>query len=115
MLRLFLIIALLSMTACAGDWLEGGYVGSANYGEIRQYFTDPIFYTRVPVSQPLSFYRPYITTYPYPFYATQSEFRNQSLAAMQWDPFVKNWTSTMSYAASKSSFRVFEGGSWKSL
>jgi len=23
-------------------------------------------------------------------------------------PIVKNWTSTMSYAASKSSFRVFE-------
>ena len=139
---LFLILTLFSMTALAQDWLEGGYVGSPNYGEIRQYFTDPIFYTRVPVSQPLSFYRPYtgaaIFSEPlylgkftarsaplafqsnayknvYPFYAEQSDFRNKSLAAMQWEPFEKNWTTTMSYATGKSSLRVFEGGAWKNL
>ena len=116
MLRLILIIALLSMTASGADWLEGGFVGSANYGEIRQYFTDPIFFTRVPVSLPLSFYSPHPGNMGfYPFNAFQSEFRNRSLAAMQWEPIKKNWTETMSYAQGKSSFRVFEGGAWKNL
>jgi hypothetical protein len=27
------------------DWLEGGFVRSGDYGDIRQYFTDPIFYS----------------------------------------------------------------------
>jgi hypothetical protein len=112
---LFLVLTLLSMTAISQDWLEGGYVSSANYGEIGQYFTDPIFYTQVPVSQPLGFYRPFIDNTNYPFYAVQSDFRNRSLAAMQWEPFQPNWTSTMNYAESKSSFRVFDGGSWRSL
>ncbi len=116
MLRLILILSLLSMTASAADWLEGGFVGSPNYGEIRQYFTDPIFYTRVPVSSPLIFYRPNINnTYIYPFYAVQSEFRNQSLSKMQWDPFEKNWTATMSYATRKSSFKIHKEGGWRSL
>jgi hypothetical protein len=113
---LFLILALFCMTAIAQEWLEGGYVGSSDYGEIRQYFTDPIFFTRVPVSQPLSFYSPYQGNMGfYPFNAFQSEFRNRSLAAMQWEPIKKNWTETMSYAQGKSSFRVFEGGAWKNL
>jgi hypothetical protein len=113
---LFLILALFSMSAIAQDWLEGGYVGSPDYGEIRQYFTDPIFYTQVPVSQPLSFYGPFIgNTNLYPYYPTQSEFRNRSLAALQWEPFAPNWASTISYAGSKSSFRVYEGGAWRSL
>jgi hypothetical protein len=51
----------------------------------------------------------------YPFNAFQSEFRNRSLAAMQWEPIKKNWTETMSYAQDKSSFRVLEGGAWKNL
>lgn len=112
---LVLTLALLSMTSIAQDWLEGGYVGSPDYGEIRQYFTDPIFYTRVPVARPLSFYRPYIYNAYDPLYAVQSEFRNRSLAAMQWEPFEKNWTSTMSYAKGKSSFKVLEGGVWRAL
>ena len=40
-----IVLSLLCATAFAGDWLEGGYVGSPDYGEIRQYFTDPIFYS----------------------------------------------------------------------
>jgi len=113
---LFLILTLFCMTAIAQEWLEGGYVGSADYGEFGQYFTDPIFFTRVPVSQPLSFYSPYLGNMGfYPFNAFQSEFRNRSLAAMQWEPIKKNWTETMSYAQGKSSFRVFEGGAWKNL
>jgi hypothetical protein len=39
------LLAMLAMSANASDWLEGGYVGSGNYGEIRQHFTDPIFYS----------------------------------------------------------------------
>lgn len=138
---LFLILILFSMTAFAQEWLEGGYVGSPDYSEIRQYFTDPIFYTRVPVSQPLSFYRPHtgaaiseplylgkftarsapmvfqsnVSTNVYPTFPVQSDFRNRSLAAMQWEPFQKNWTTTMNYAMGKSSLKVFEGGSWKGL
>ncbi len=52
------IVLLSSMIAvsCGSDWLEGGYVGSGNYGEIRQYFTDPIFYTKVPVTSSSSYY-----------------------------------------------------------
>jgi hypothetical protein len=114
--HVFLIIILLSMTAISQEWLEGGYVGSPDYGEIRQYFTDPIFFTKVPVSQPLSFYSPYLGNIGfYPFNAFQSEFRNRSLSAMQWEPMRKNWTETMSYAQNKSSFRVFEGGAWRNL
>ena len=113
---LFLILTLFCMTAIAQEWLEGGYVGSPDYGEFGQYFTDPIFFTRVPVSQPLSFYSPYLGNMGfYPFNAFQSEFRNRSLAAMQWEPIKKNWTETMSYAQGKSSFRVFEEGAWKNL
>ena len=54
-------LSLLYATASAGDWLEGGYVDSSNYGEIKQYFTDPIFYTKIPVSQPISMHNIYDT------------------------------------------------------
>jgi hypothetical protein len=43
----------------ADDWLEGGYVGSPDHGEIRQYFTDPIFYSSLPVSKPIGMYSTY--------------------------------------------------------
>lgn len=113
---LLLILALFSMTALSQEWLEGGYVGRANYGEISQYFTDPIFFTKVPASQPLGFYYPYIGNVGfYPFNVYQSEFRNRSLAAMHWEPLQKNWTETMSYVQGRSSLRVFEGGVWRSL
>lgn len=48
MIKAFSILALLVMLAAvsnAADWLEGGSVGRGNYGETRQYFTDPIFYS----------------------------------------------------------------------
>ncbi|OPY52989.1 MAG: hypothetical protein A4E49_01646 [Methanosaeta sp. PtaU1.Bin112] len=113
---MLITLVLFSMTAMAQEWLEGGYVGFTNNGEIRQYFTDPIFFTKVPTAQPLGFYYPYIGNVGfYPFNVYQSEFRNKSLAAMHWEPLQKNWTTTMSYAQGKSSLRVFEGGSWRSL
>ena len=135
MVFLLIFLCLFSSMAVADDWLEGGYVGSSNHGEIGKYFTDPIFYTKVPVSQPLSFYSPYYTSHyrqplylgkytapygqlafpilatmnlnPYHYYSLQSEFRNRSLAGMQWEPFQKNWSKTMDYMRTKSSFRVY--------
>jgi len=57
-------------------------------------------------------------TYPWGTYPSRdevlnSEFRLSSLAAMQWTPFQKNWTETMSYAKSNSSLRVHQDGGWK--
>lgn len=48
MIKVYSIIALIAMLVAvsnAADWLEGGSVGRGNYGEARQYFTDPIFYS----------------------------------------------------------------------
>jgi len=130
---LLMFLGLFSSMAIADDWLEGGYVGSSNYGEIGKYFTDPIFYTKVPVSQPLSFYNPYYTNTYYgqplylgnyttlgfpilsnmrlnlnPNYFLQSDFRKgRALAGMQWEPFQKNWSKTMDYMRTKSSFRIY--------
>jgi len=45
--------------------------------------------------------------YPYnpmPYY---SNFRLNSLAGMNWEPFQKNWSETMDYAQTKSSFKVY--------
>jgi hypothetical protein len=39
------IMAALIAISCASDWLEGGYVGQGSYSDIRQHFTDPIFYS----------------------------------------------------------------------
>jgi len=103
------------MTGIAQEWLEGGYVGSPDYGEIRQYFTDPIFYTRVPVSQPLSFYRPYIYNAYDPMYAVQSEFRNRSLAAMQWEPFREELDIDHELCQGQIFLQSSRGGVWRSL
>ncbi len=151
MIRSCVAIILLSMlisVSYGSDWLGGGYVGSGNYGEARQYFTDPIFKMKVPITSSGSYYPAldrttffrepivlgkytgkYTIRYPalsyqspanmsisiYPPTAWQSDLRNSSLAAMQWEPFQKNWTSTMVYAGSRSSFKVKDGGSWKSI
>lgn len=37
-----LIVVLVSQ---GQDYLDGGYVGRGNYGDVGQYFTDPIFYS----------------------------------------------------------------------
>lgn len=149
MIRSYAAIILLSTLIAVshgGDWLEGGYVGSGNYGEVRQYFTDPIFYTKVPTTSSSAYYPAldrkvflrepitlgkhtgkYTIAFPalsyqspanisiYPPTAWQSDFRNRSLAAMQWESFQKNWTSTMNYASTRSSLKVKDGGVWKSI
>jgi hypothetical protein len=44
--KVYCILAFLAVLAVSHgqDYLEGGYVGSGDNSEIRQYFTDPIFY-----------------------------------------------------------------------
>ena len=42
--------------------------------------------------------------YPSPYY---SDFRLNSIAGMNWAPFQKNWSETMNYAKTRSSFRVY--------
>lgn len=141
-----ILLSTLIAVSHGSDWLEGGYVGSGNYGEVRQYFTDPIFKTKVPVTSSSAYYPAldrkvffrepialgkytgkYTARFPalsyqspanisiYPPTAWQSDFRNSSLAAMQWESFQKNWTRTINYASTRSSLKVKEGGSWRSI
>lgn len=133
-ISIVMLLLMLAANSSGDDWLEGGYVGR-DYGEIRQYFTDPIFQVRVPISSPIypykggSFREPLVLgrytsrlayqspanmSFYYP-YAWQSEFRSRSLAGMQWETFQKNWTSTLIYASTRSSMRVKEGGVWRGL
>jgi hypothetical protein len=120
-------LSLLISNACGQDWLDGGYVGPYG-GDIAQYFTDPIFSPNQRDSWEKMYY-PYFGagffrdyaypyqfrtgTYPgpygiYPYYQMPyySDFRLNSLAGMKWEPFQKNWSETMDYAETKSSFRV---------
>jgi hypothetical protein len=144
MMKSFAAMALLAMlmaVSYGSDWLEGGSVGQGNTGEIKQYFTDPIFFTRVPVSPPGSFYQAhnktpllreplylgkYAISYQglyqnasnvsvYPSTPWQSEFRNSSLAAMEWGAFQTNWTGTLVLARTKSSLKVLQNGMWMSI
>jgi hypothetical protein len=48
----------------------------------------------------------------FPTYPFQSEFRNRSLAGLQWEPFQKNWTRTQEVVRTRSSLRVFTDGNW---
>jgi hypothetical protein len=42
---LAVIFAVIITVSQGQDYLDGGYVGSGDYGDMRQYFTDPIFYS----------------------------------------------------------------------
>ena len=115
-LSLMLLVTLFSLTAISVAWLDEGYVASGGSSTVAQYFTDPIFFTKVSQAQPLVFYKPYIIGSNYfPYSAVQSDFRNASLGAMQWQPFSKNWTATMTYAQGQSSVRVYTGGAWRTI
>ncbi|MFZ3148288.1 MAG: hypothetical protein WA137_04540 [Methanothrix sp.] len=131
-IALFTLSLLISL-AGGQDYLGGGYVGPYG-GDIAQYFTDPIFSPNQQQSWETMYY-PYFGseffmdyaypyqfrngTYPgpygvYPFYQSPlySDFRLNSLAGMDWEPFQKNWAETMDYAQTKSSFRVYQGSSY---
>lgn len=139
-------IVCLFIGIAGADWLGGGSdnneAGSwfadsgPNYGEIRSWFSDPIFFSSPTASPPPGFhekYHPYFSeeffrspVQPiklggwrnnqagpgqaaiYPFRPTQSEFRNKSLASMKWPGFKKNWTQTLDLAKKKSSFKVLK-------
>jgi hypothetical protein len=100
---------------CGQEWLEGGNVRSYS-GDIAQYFTDPIFYPNPTVGQSYQF-RPGIYPGPYGVYPFNplpyySDFRLNSLAGMQWEAFQKNWSETVDYAKTKSSFMVYPRSSY---
>ena len=105
-----IVLCLMIGIACGADWLDGGYVGPYT-GDIGKYFTDPIFYSKPIVGQTYQskgFYPgpygvfPYYSTLPY-----YSDFRLNSLGKMTWEPFQKNWSETMQYAQTRSSFRAY--------
>ena len=122
------ILCLLISIGCGQDWLDGGYVGSYSW-DAAQYFTDPIFNpNQRQIGEQIyypyfgeEFFRDYAYpyqfrngTYPgpygvYPFYQTPyySDFRLSSLAGMESAPLQKNWSETLNYAQTKSSFRVY--------
>ena len=123
------ILSLQISISCGQDSSDTGYV-DPYVGDISQYFTDPIFSPNQRQSWE-SMYYPYFGaeffrdyTYPYqfrngiypgpygvyPFYQSPyySDFRLNSLAGMNWVPFQKNWSETMDYAKTKSSFRIYQ-------
>jgi hypothetical protein len=126
----------LLLPGISSGWLEEG---SANYGEVASWFSDPIFYSG-PNRGGHEEYYPYFgkTFFQDPVLPlrlgiggglplnwsqsashssrpTESLFRNRSLANLQWKSFSKNWTSTMDFAKNKSSLRVFKGREWGSV
>jgi len=135
------LLATMISVSYGSDWLEGGNVMPGSSEGIQQYFTDPIFFTKVPISTPVTFHpaqkRPTLLREPlylgkyavkyqwpnqvpsdisvFPSSPWQSEFRNSSLAAMEWDPVQTNWTGTLDLARAKSSVKVFQNGVWTSI
>lgn len=105
-----IVLCLMIGIVCGQDWLEGGYVKTYS-GDIGKYFTDPIFYSNPIVGHT---YQSKAGFYPGPYgvfsyYNTlpyYSDFRLNSLGKMTWEPFQKNWSETMEYAQTKSSFRT---------
>ena len=101
-------LCLLISISFGQDWLGGGYVGSY-HGDIGRYFTD--FRTNPTGGQPYQFrsgiYPGPYGVYPFDPLPYYSDFRLNSLAGMQWEPFQKNWSATMDYAKTKSSFKVY--------
>lgn len=102
------VTCLLIGIAYGQDWLGGGYVNSggtnpdAGLAGMLGWLNQPTWYHTGGAIYP----GPY-GVYPYsptPYY---SDFRLNSLAGMNWEPFQKNWSETTNYARTKSSFRVY--------
>jgi hypothetical protein len=116
-IAIFAACLLIGVT-CGQDWLEGGYVssGRANYDPglagMMLWLDAPIPYSSSPwYHTGGAFYPGPYGVFPFnpqPYY---SDFRLNSLAGMNWEPFHKNWSETMDYAQTKSSFRVYPIGS----
>ena len=106
------VLILLISFAYGQDWLEGGYVGSSrsNYDPglagMLQWLDMPVYYFPWYRADGAFYPGPYgVYSYnPLPYY---SDFRLSSVAGMNWVPFQKNWSETMDYAQTKSSFRTY--------
>jgi hypothetical protein len=61
----------------------------------------------VPNYRSTGFYLGPYGVYPFNPLAFYSDFRLNSLAGMNWEFFRKNWSETMNYAQTKSSFRTY--------
>ncbi len=110
-IKIFALCLLIGI-AWGQDWLEGGYVSSVRSNDdpglagMLQWLDTPV--------PTFSWYRTGGSFYPgpygvYPFNPLPyySDFRLNSLAGMNWVPFQKNWSETMDYAKTKSSFNVY--------
>jgi len=108
----FTLFLLIGIACGQDDYLEGGYVSSSGtnpdeglsgmlqwlnqpFPSVPWYHTGGAFYPGPYGVYPFS---------PSPYY---SDFRLNSLAGMNWESFQKNWSETMDYAQTKSSFRVY--------
>jgi hypothetical protein len=140
-LQYLALLAMLITVSYGSDYLEGGSVGQGSSEGIQEYFTDPIFFTKVPVSPPGTFLPAqerttllreplYLGKYAakyqrpdqspsnlsiFPGTPWQSEFRNSSLEAMEWGSVQTNWTGTLDLARAKSSLKVLRNGIWTSI
>lgn len=113
---LMLLAVLFALTGLSMAWLSEGYVASSGSSTAAQYFTDPIFFTKVSQSAPLGFYSPYVMDAEYhPYSSVQSNFKNVSLASMKWQVVSTNWSATMNYAQTGSSFKVYRDGAWTTI
>ncbi len=114
--RTFLFLAVFAACLMIGvsygqDWLEGGYVISSR-GPIDPGIAGMVLW----LDQAVPNYRGYTTggaiypgpygVFPYDPLPYYSDFRLNSLAGMNWEPFQKNWSETINYAQTRSSFRV---------
>jgi hypothetical protein len=112
-------LCLLIGIACGQDYLDGGYVSSSGTNPdeglsgMLQWLYQPVpnfpwYHTGG------AFYPGPYGVYPFspsPYY---SDFRLNSLAGMNWEPFQKNWSETVDYAKTRSSFRVYPRPSYTS-
>ncbi|MFB3765418.1 MAG: hypothetical protein ACE14P_09245 [Methanotrichaceae archaeon] len=109
-----LVLYLLIGITCGQDWLGGGYVGSSGtiydpgLAGMMQWLDTPIYYYYYP-SYPAggALYPGLYGAYPFSPLPYYSDFRQNSLSGMDWEPFQKNWSETMDYAQTKSSFRIY--------
>jgi hypothetical protein len=124
----------------AGSWFADS---GPDYGDIGSWFGDPIFFSSSTSSLPPGFHERYYPYFGegffrgpvqpvklgvlrsnqagpglaaiYPSRPTQSEFRNKSLASMEWPAFKKNWTQTLDLAKKGSSFKVLKDRRWTNM
>lgn len=124
----------------AGSWFADP---GPDHGEIGSWFSDPIFFSGSTSSLPPGFHEQYYPYFGDEFFRgtreaiklgrlrnnqagprlaamyssrpTQSDFRNKSLAAMEWPAFKKNWTQTLDLAKKGSSFKVLKDRRWTNM